>query len=221
MTPVPFAPPFHPQLHTAGAFTHPIILLLNALLTQKRIIFLGHGQPAGHVANFVLAACALASPVLRGFTERAFPYSNLAGLEMLEEVPGYIAGVTNPRFEDLYQTWDVLFNLETGKVTISKALVVVDTNKDELSMKSPTSADGSSLNTAHETESHAGHGAAGQSIKDMKSYNPDTMDNIFMEEVSLLISYLRRKTYVLTRCQIGDGCHPSTLWGTCHSSSVH
>lgn len=33
--------------------------------------------------------------------------------------PGYIAGVTNPRFEDLH-AWDVLFNLENGKVTVAK-----------------------------------------------------------------------------------------------------
>jgi len=33
--------------------------------------------------------------------------------------PGYIAGVTNPAFEDHSQWWDVLFNINTGKVTIS------------------------------------------------------------------------------------------------------
>lgn len=33
--------------------------------------------------------------------------------------PGYIAGVTNPRFEDLH-AWDVLLNIETGRVTIAK-----------------------------------------------------------------------------------------------------
>lgn len=34
--------------------------------------------------------------------------------------PGYIAGVTNPRFEDLTPTWDVLCNIETGRITVSK-----------------------------------------------------------------------------------------------------
>jgi len=33
--------------------------------------------------------------------------------------PGYIAGVTNPAFEEHPQWWDVLFNINTGKVTIS------------------------------------------------------------------------------------------------------
>lgn len=78
-----------PSLHTAGPSTNPIILLFNALVTQRRVIFLGHGKAAGQVANFVLAACALGSGgggILSGFTARAFPYANLAGLDMLEQV---------------------------------------------------------------------------------------------------------------------------------------
>lgn len=40
-------------------------------------------------------------------------------LDELEQVPGYIAGVTNPRFEEL-RAWDILCNIETGKITIAK-----------------------------------------------------------------------------------------------------
>ncbi|KAK0522061.1 hypothetical protein OC834_006426 [Tilletia horrida] len=114
--------PQHPHLHSNGALTHPIVLLFNAMATQKRVIFLGHGQPANDVATFVLAACALGSgcgSVFRGFTARAFPYANLTSLDEMEKVPGYIAGVTNPRFEDL-PAWDVICNIETGKITVSK-----------------------------------------------------------------------------------------------------
>lgn len=150
-------------------------------MTQKRIIFLGHGQPAGHVANFVLAACALTAPVLRGFAERAFPYSNLAGLDILEEVPGYIAGVTNPRFEDLPHTWDLLCNLETGRITVSKGLTN-DGGDREANTKTPNSVDQST--DRHDTESLSGHTTGGPSNKEMRSYNPDTPDNIFMEEAS-------------------------------------
>ncbi|ORX87658.1 spindle pole body interacting protein [Anaeromyces robustus] len=109
----------HPQLDN-NIPTNPIIILINALLTQKRVLFLGHLKPSGEVANFVLAACALGScGILRGYTERCFPYTNLAGLDDLLKVPGYIAGVTNPAFEEHPQWWDVLFNINTGKVTIS------------------------------------------------------------------------------------------------------
>ncbi|KAF9991751.1 hypothetical protein BGZ80_008930, partial [Entomortierella chlamydospora] len=78
--------PYHPHLDTNGQNTHPIMLLMNALLTGKRVIFLGNGHPAGDVANYVLAACALGSGsggVLRGFPERAYPYTNLAGIDHL------------------------------------------------------------------------------------------------------------------------------------------
>ncbi|GAA5824786.1 hypothetical protein JCM10212_004929 [Sporobolomyces blumeae] len=115
----------HPALHTSGHATPPIIVLFNALVTNHRVVFLGHGQPAGKVAELVLAACALASgsgAVLEGFEERAFPYTNLSNLDNLEKVPGYIAGVCNPAFADRPSWWDVLCNIETGKIIVSKDL---------------------------------------------------------------------------------------------------
>ncbi|KAG2227363.1 hypothetical protein INT45_004318, partial [Circinella minor] len=115
--------PHHPHLDCTGSYTHPIMLLLNALLTQKRIIFLGYGHPSGEVANYVLAACALGSgcgTVLRGFTERAFPYTNLTSVDDLLKCPGFIAGVTNPTYEEHTAWWDVLCNIDTGKITVSK-----------------------------------------------------------------------------------------------------
>ncbi|KAI9281016.1 docking domain of Afi1 for Arf3 in vesicle trafficking-domain-containing protein [Sporodiniella umbellata] len=115
--------PHHPHLDSSGTHTHPIMILLNALLTQKRIIFLGYGHPSGEVANYVLAACALGSgcgTVLRGFTERAFPYTNLTSVEDLLKCPGFIAGVTNPTYEEHTHWWDVLCNISTGKITVSK-----------------------------------------------------------------------------------------------------
>ncbi|KAF9201755.1 hypothetical protein BGZ49_008030 [Haplosporangium sp. Z 27] len=116
---------FHPHLDTNGANTHPIIILLNALLTEKRVVFLGNGHPAGDVANYVLAACALGSGsggVLRGFPERAYPYTNLAGIDHLLTCKGFIAGVTNQLFEDRTSWWDILCNIDTGKITVSKDL---------------------------------------------------------------------------------------------------
>lgn len=119
--------PLHPHLHTSGVLTHPIILLFNALVTQKRIMFLGHGLPAGVVAQMVLAACALGSGcggVLEGYARRAFPYCNLTIYEDFKAVPGYIAGVTNPIFELHTEAWDVFCNIETGKITISKDIAI-------------------------------------------------------------------------------------------------
>jgi hypothetical protein len=112
--------PQHHHLHTNGPQTHPILILFNALITGKRIIFLGHRRPAGQVSNYVLSACALGSgcgQVLRGYIERAFPYAHLKNKDDWENVPGYIAGVTNPIFEKT-GAWDILFNIASGKVMV-------------------------------------------------------------------------------------------------------
>ncbi|CZS93386.1 related to Protein mesA [Rhynchosporium graminicola] len=117
-SPQPFA--LHPHLTTSGAYTHPIIVLANALLTQKRVIFLGYNRPSGEVAEAVLAACALASGgILRGFTRHAFPYTDLSKIDDLLKVPGFIAGVTNPTFENHPEWWDLLCDLPTGRMKIS------------------------------------------------------------------------------------------------------
>ncbi|KAK9475503.1 spindle pole body interacting protein [Dipodascopsis tothii] len=126
-----FTPPsfstLHPHLTTAGPNTHPLIVILNALLTQKRVVFLGHGRPSIDVVDHVLAACSFASGgLLRGFINRAFPYTDLSKIEDLLEVPGFIAGVTNPAFEHHPSWWDVLCNLETKRVTISPFILQPD-----------------------------------------------------------------------------------------------
>jgi Stabilization of polarity axis len=116
----PQAFPIHPHLTTSGPYTHPIMVLINALLTQKRIIFLGHNMPSGNVAEAVLAACALASGgLLKGFTRHAFPYTDLTKIDDLLKVPGFIAGVTNPAFAHKPEWWDILCDLSTGRMKIS------------------------------------------------------------------------------------------------------
>lgn len=120
--PVAFSPT-HAHLTTSGPMTHPIIVLLNALLTQKRIIFLGHNMPSYEVAEAVLAACSLASGgILRGFTRYAFPYTDLTKVDDLLKVPGFIAGVTNPAFAHKSEWWDVLCDMQKGRMTISSKI---------------------------------------------------------------------------------------------------
>jgi Stabilization of polarity axis len=120
-SPQPFA--LHPHLTTSGAYTHPIIVLINAMLTQKKVIFLGHNRPSGEVAEAVLAACALASGgILRGFTRYAFPYTDLTKVDELLRVPGFIAGVTNPAFANHHEWWDLLCDLPSGRMKISSKI---------------------------------------------------------------------------------------------------
>ncbi|KAL4907528.1 stabilization of polarity axis-domain-containing protein [Aspergillus multicolor] len=141
--PQPF--PLHPHLTTSGPFTHPIIVLVNAMLTQKRVIFLGHNRPSGEVAEAVLAACALASGgILRGFTRHAFPYTDLTKIDDLLRVPGFIAGVTNPTFANHPEWWDVLCDLPTGRIKISNHIEAAPVTDGQLyfQQQSPVTATG-------------------------------------------------------------------------------
>ncbi|KAF2073339.1 hypothetical protein CYY_005357 [Polysphondylium violaceum] len=103
-------------------FGNDIMKIFNGILSQKRIIFLGYGCSADEVCNYVLAACSMVCPPLKGIRERCFPYTNLCYLDFLS-VPGYITGVTNPMFEEHPEWWDILCNIGTGKVIINPNLV--------------------------------------------------------------------------------------------------
>jgi hypothetical protein len=160
-SPQPFA--LHPHLTTSGAYTHPIVVLINAMLTQKRVIFLGHNRPSGEVAEAVLAACALASGgVLRGFTRHAFPYTDLTKIDELLKVPGFVAGVTNPAFSYHPEWWDLLCDLPSGRMKIS-----------------------SSIEPAPVTEGTSYFASHGQTLsqKDLNQYDA-TGDIIFMDDIS-------------------------------------
>jgi hypothetical protein len=178
--PQPFA--LHPHLTTSGAYTHPIIVLVNALLTQKRIIFIGHNRPSSEVAEAVLAACALASGgILRGFVRHAFPYTDLTKVDDLLKVPGFIAGVTNPTFSFKPEWWDVLCDLPTGRMKIS----------NRIEAASPT--DGSLYFQQHGIPVSG----AGAAMSNEKQGGVDTTgDNAFMESMLQAIANRQGETAV-------------------------
>ncbi|KAI8913699.1 docking domain of Afi1 for Arf3 in vesicle trafficking-domain-containing protein [Gorgonomyces haynaldii] len=115
---------WHPHLDS-GNQTHPIILFLFALLSEKRIMFVGYQKPCTDLANCVLASIALASAgdLVPGTVHRCFPYASLANIDLLLKVPGYVAGVTNPVFEQNQSWWDILINLNSNQMIISQKLV--------------------------------------------------------------------------------------------------
>lgn len=113
----------HPELTIYGALTPPLLILINGLLTQKRILFVGLNSPSGDVADRVLAACSLASGgVLRSFVTHAFPYTDLSKVDDLLSSPGYIAGVKNPAFGHHPSWWDIIVDLEAGTMKISSSI---------------------------------------------------------------------------------------------------
>ncbi|EIW78386.1 spindle pole body interacting protein [Coniophora puteana RWD-64-598 SS2] len=184
--------PIHPHLHTNGNATHPIVILFNALVTGKRILFLGHSIPAGQVASYVLSACALGSgcgTVLRGFVERAFPYASLAGGEDWVSIPGYIAGVTNPIFETS-GNWDLLMDVGAGRVVVHKDIhsscpptvtppAIVPLMNRTGTMRNENSAPGDDDVKRAEKEGK-------DSTQSSKS---ESLDNMFIEDLIAAISF--------------------------------
>ena len=150
--PQPFL--LHPHLTTNGAYTHPIIILVNAMLTQKRVIFLGHNRPSGEVAEAVLAACALVSGgILRGFTRHAFPYTDLTKIDDLLKVPGFIAGVTNPAFANHPEWWDLLCDIPTGRMKISNRIEQAPVTEGLIYFQQQNPTYGPSITSANNTAS--------------------------------------------------------------------
>ncbi|CAE7491469.1 mesA [Symbiodinium microadriaticum] len=85
--------------------------IFNAVLTRKRVLFVGYDHAAGDVSQMVLSAVAMVAPPLCGVIRRAFPYVNLTDLSFLE-VDGFIAGATNPMFQQHNTWWDLLCVLD-------------------------------------------------------------------------------------------------------------
>lgn len=113
----------HPELTIYGAYTPALLVLINGLLTQKRILFVGLNSPSGEVSDRVLAACSLAAGgVLRSFVTNAFPYTDLSKVDELLSSPGYIAGVKNPAFGHHPSWWDILIDLEACTLKISSSI---------------------------------------------------------------------------------------------------
>lgn len=132
--------------------------------------------------------------MLSGYIERAFPYSNLTNRDNHESVPGYIAGVANPRFEAFTNSWDVFCNIDTGKITVSKDLkiptgviitpnVLASPTNEEPSSPTPGSEDSDSLKSpiSNGTGPSIGMGFP-PPLKDKELR--DSVDVVFMEEVS-------------------------------------
>ncbi|KAJ7213037.1 stabilization of polarity axis-domain-containing protein [Mycena pura] len=197
--------PSHPHLHTNGPQTHPIIILFNALVTGKRIIFMGHKKPAGEVSSFVLSACALGSgcgAVLRGFIERAFPYANLNNRDEWEAVPAYIAGVTNPIFKSS-PTWDLLLDISSGTVTVAKDIH----STYPVSSGMPLGVPGIVRSATFSTESSLGSEedivraatAKDGPKSDFVAKADNNADNLFIEDIKTAIEYHYGESLVRVR----------------------
>lgn len=207
-SPQPFT--LHSHLTTSGAYTHPIIVLMNALLTQKRVIFLGHNQPSGSVAEAVLAACSLASGgILKGFTRHAFPYTDLTKIDDLLKVPGFIAGVTNPAFGLRTEWWDLLCDLPTGRMKISPKIEAPPLTEGTAFFQQGGHAGGSLANNNRSTSNSNLNGMMGVGSSSKNETDDPTGDKDFME--SVMASIANRHGEAVLRSKFRNWVHRFTL----------
>ncbi|KAJ6229744.1 arf3-interacting protein [Anaeramoeba flamelloides] len=104
-------------------FQESIMVLFNAILMNKRIIFVGYELSAGFVCETVLSSILMVCPPLRGVIRRTFPYANLPTIGLFENVPGYIVGTTNPLFATKNRYWDVLCDVKKKAIQINPDLL--------------------------------------------------------------------------------------------------
>jgi hypothetical protein len=65
-------------------FREATMKIFHAILTKKRILFVGYDHAAGDVCQMVLSAVSMIAPPLVNVIRRAFPYANLSDLSFLE-----------------------------------------------------------------------------------------------------------------------------------------
>jgi Stabilization of polarity axis len=95
------------------------MLLFDALLSEKRILFSGGLEhSAAEIGEYVMACSRLIGGI-GGIAGRVYPYAALSNLEFLEE-NGYLAGVTNPVFKTRAPWYDLCAEVDIGKLKVSK-----------------------------------------------------------------------------------------------------
>lgn len=115
------------ELTIYGAATPPIIVLINALLTGKRIIFMSYENSAGYIIDHVLLALKLITGggILTGVLTNynVFPMIDVSKVDILSECDSFIAGTINPFFKSNDRLWDLLYDLDANEFHISSQIV--------------------------------------------------------------------------------------------------
>lgn len=123
---------FNNELTIYGLQTPPIILLINALLTGKRIIFLSYDNSSGHIIDSILLTLKLITGggVLTGFLTNynIFPMMDVSKIDLLEKCDSYLAGTINPFFKNNDKLWDVLYDLDANEFHLSTQIATTSSS---------------------------------------------------------------------------------------------
>ena len=93
--------------------------IYDGILNDQKIIFVGGPNTScSKLSRLVFSTMAMVGPLAFGFIKRLHPYRNLYDLDFLKN-KNCIYAVTNPIFKTKTKDWDILCEVETGKIAIS------------------------------------------------------------------------------------------------------
>ena len=93
--------------------------IYDGILNDQRIIFVGGPSTScSKLSRLIFSTLAMVGPLAFGFIKRLHPYRNLYDLDFLKS-RNCIYAVTNPIFKSKNKDWDILCEVETGKIAIS------------------------------------------------------------------------------------------------------
>lgn len=123
---------YNNELTIYGLQTPPIIILINALLTGKKIIFMSYENSSGYIIDHVLLALKIITGggILSGLLTNynIFPMIDVSKIDLLEQCSSYLAGTINPFFKNNDKLWDLLYDLDTNEFYLSSQINEPDQN---------------------------------------------------------------------------------------------
>ncbi|CUM63208.1 uncharacterized protein PRCAT00000777001 [Priceomyces carsonii] len=114
---------FNNELTIYGLQTPPIIILINAILTGKKILFLSYENSSGYTIDHLLLTLKILTGggILTGLLSHYnfFPMIDVSKIDLLEKCESYLAGTINPFFKHNDRVWDLLYDLDSNEFHIS------------------------------------------------------------------------------------------------------
>ena len=102
--------------------------IYDGILNDQKIIFLGGTSTScKQLSSLIFGCLSMVGPLSFGFLKRLHPYRNLYDLNFLN-INNCIYGVTNPIFKSKTKYWDILCEVETGKIAISEKYNEISSN---------------------------------------------------------------------------------------------
>lgn len=109
-----------------GSATPSVVILINALLTGKKVLILSYEHSAGHIIDHILLLLHLVTGggILTGYLTNynLFPMVDVSKIDLLSSCKSYLAGTINPFFRSNDKLWDVLYDLDKNEVHISSQI---------------------------------------------------------------------------------------------------